>query len=133
MRQSWNFSIYMLLVYVGLFLLWMLVPSRPMFLIAGSLAIAGLVWGMVRAHRHGYFVNRVDARLHALVIFDLVLETVSFELFRVFQPLAVVESFHQNTNFVGCATAFTLLIGCYRFFTTRSTVATAGAAPVPQV
>ena len=133
MRQSWHYSICMLVVYVGLFLLWMLVPSRSMFLVTGSLAIAGLVWGMRRAQRVGYFVNQVDWRLHALVILDLILETTSFELFRLFQPLAVVESFHSNTNFIGCATAFTLLIGCYRYFTSRKQVpATAATATAPQ-
>lgn len=120
MRRSWHYSLGMLLAYVCLFLVWMVFPSRVLFLLSGATVVTWLIWGFRHNSATGYFANRVDERLHMLVILDVMLETVSFEVFRLFQPLAVVESFHQNTNFVGCATAFTLLIGCYRYFAAPS-------------
>jgi len=109
----------MLITYIGLFLLWRAFPSRVLFLGSGLLVVAGLVWGMIRAARDGYFTNRVDVRLHALVIFDVLIETASFEIFRLFNPQAVVAAFHNNTNFIGCVTVFALLIGGYRSFAAR--------------
>jgi len=87
--------------------------------VTGGIVVLGLSLAMRREWINGYFTNRVDFRLHLLIIFDLVLETLSYELFRLFQPLAVVESFHRNTHFIGCASAFALLIGCYRLFAGR--------------
>lgn len=134
MGTRWNFSLGMLVAYVSLFIVWMLFPSRPLFLLTGLLTAGFLCWGLVRAHRMQYFANLIDLRLHALVIIDIVLETLSFELFRLFEPMAVVESFHRNTNFVGCTLAFTVLLGCYRFYASRKSVTLPSPSPAtPQL
>lgn len=117
--ESWSFSLYLLVSYVLLFWVWMTFPARSMYLIGGSLVLVPLVRGFRRAADRGYFANSIDSRLHALVLIDVFLETLSFEIFRLFQPLAVAESFHRNTNFIGCATAFALLLGGYRFWALR--------------
>ncbi len=122
----------MLVSYVCLFLVWFVFPSRAVFLITGGLVVTGLSIAMWSAWRSGYFVNRVDFRLHLLVIIDLVLETLSYELFRLFQPLAIVEAFHGNMNFIGCASSFALLIGCYRLFSTRKSAVETSPAPSTQ-
>ena len=109
----------MLVSYVCLFLFWFLFPSRAVFLITGGLVVFGLSYAMLREWRNGYFADRVDLRLHILVIIDLVLETLSFEILRLVKPLAVVESFHDNMHFIGCSSAFALLIGCYRLYAAR--------------
>lgn len=90
-----------------------------MFVTVGSAAIGFLLYGMLRAHRERYFANRLDLTLHGWVIADLCMETVAFELFRLFQPYAVVEKFHNNTNFYGCTLAFVILLGGYRWFAQR--------------
>ena len=105
----------MLATYMSVFIFWRAYPSRVSFLLVGTAAVLGLVGGMVRAKAGGYFLNRVDFSVHVLVIADLVFETLSFEAFRLFQPQAVVEQFHNNTNFLGCSLAFTLIIGVHRW------------------
>ena len=122
MRQNWGYSLLMLGVYVSLFLVWMMFPSRAMFLVGGFACFFFLLRQFRVAADAGYFVNPVDRRLHALVLIDVFLETLSFEFFRFIQPLAVVEAFHANTNFVGCASAFTLLIGGYRYWMSRKAI-----------
>ena len=119
MPQKWRFSLLLLIVYVSLFSVWTIVPSRTVYLAGGGLALVVLVARFVSATREHYFASRADSRLHALVIADVFLETVSFEVFRWFQPQAVAETFHRNMNFVGCTVAFTLLIGGYRYFALR--------------
>lgn len=121
--KNWYYSIQMLITYVAVFVWWKFYPSRISFLAVGGIAIATLAIGFWRAYKHGYFTNRVDFCLHAYVIFDLLLETVAFELFRVFGPngaFAVVRQFHDNTNFFGCTAAFVLLLGGYRWYALNS-------------
>jgi hypothetical protein len=116
MVSRWYYSFGTLISYVALFAAWRFFPSRLAFVGLGGLTIVALVIGMVRAIRSGYFANRIDVGLHIYVIVDLLIETIAFEVFRVAQPYAVVEQFHNNTNFFGCALAFTILIGGYRWF-----------------
>ena len=116
MQKQWDYSLYVLIVYLSLFVAWWALPNRVAYFVFGTLALGLLAWGFVRSSRRGYFVNHVDARLHLLVLADVALETLSFEAFRMFQPLAVAGSFHRNTNFFGCALAFSLVIGLYRHF-----------------
>ncbi|MCA9102408.1 MAG: hypothetical protein KDA63_14705, partial [Planctomycetales bacterium] len=111
------------LTYVGVFLVWKQFPSRALFLGVGTLASVGLATGLIRARRTGYFVNRVDFSAHALVVADLAIESVVFELFRLAQPLASVTLFHDNNNFIGCAAAFVALVGGYRWYALRTKVA----------
>ena len=103
-------------------------PSRIGFLLVGTAAVVFLTWALLRARRANYFANRLDLFLHSYVIADLMLETISFEAFRTFQPFAVMLEFHNNTNFIGCILAFTVLIGGYRWFATQQTQQADGAA-----
>ena len=119
MFGRWYFSLMMLIAYVATFAAWKLAPARITFLIVGLAAIVVLLAGMVRAHRAGYFANRLDLILHAWVIVDLALETAAFEAFKMAQPFAVIEKFHDNLNFVGCALIFSALIGGHRWFALR--------------
>lgn len=119
MLKNWYYSLLMWASYVSLFLYWKYFPSRTTFVVAGIIVIAWLAVGLRRAHRAGYFVNRIDLFLHAYVILDLCLETASFEAFRLVQPFAVVGLFHDNNNFIGCTLAFTLLLGGYRWVALR--------------
>lgn len=128
MAARWRYSLWMLITYVCVFVIWKVWPSRIVFLAVGSVAISLLATGLIRARRAGYFANRVDLCLHAYVIIDLILETISFEAFRAFQKSAVVEEFHNNVNFIGCSLAFTVLIGGYHWFATRRTRLPDGAA-----
>jgi hypothetical protein len=111
MLARWRYSLWLLLTYVIVFLLWRFFPSRPAFLVVGGLAVWFLVAGMLRARRAGYFVNRVDLSIHALVIVDLVIETVLFEAIRLALPTASVELFHDNAHFIGCGIVFVCLVG----------------------
>lgn len=103
-------------------MIWKYVPSRSSFLIVGCVAVGGLILGFVRAHGRGYFTNRVGATLHLLVIADLLIESTIFEVFRLYDGNAVVSQFHDNMNFVGCATAFTLLLASQRWYSQRRTL-----------
>ena len=137
MKNRWGYSLWMLATYVTVFVGWKYFPSRAAFLGVGGVAVAGLVWGMRSAYRTGYFANRVDLALHVWVIIDLVLETLSFEAFRLytlaFESLSLFDSnvaaFHDNNNFFGCTAAFIALLGGYRWFALRRhTVSADGAA-----
>ena len=128
MISRWYYSFGMLVSYVTLFAVWKFFPSRLAFVGVGGFAIVALAIGMVRAIRSGYFANRIDLGLHIYVIVDLFLETFAFEVFRIAQPYAVVEQFHNNTNFFGCALAFTILIGGYRWFALSRAQPASGAA-----
>lgn len=123
MKLRWSYSFWMLFSYVVLFLAWYEFPSRVMFLISGFAVLAGLVASLWKVRSTGYFVDKVDQRLHWLVIADVLFETISFEAFKLFQPFADVELFHRNTHFFGCASAFALLIGSYRLFAARRVIA----------
>ncbi len=112
--RGWSYSLQMLVTYVSVFLFWRAFPSRAGFVVVGIVACCFLVASMVRASIRGYFVNRVDISAHLLVVIDLVLESFAFEFLRLFQPHAVVEQFHNNTNFFGCSLAFSLIIGLHR-------------------
>ena len=128
MAANWRYSLWMLITYVTVFAVWKVWPARIAFLLTGAAAISFLTLGMVRARRAGYFANRVDLWLHAYVIIDLLLETVAFEAVRLIQPLAVMEQFHNNTNFIYCSLAFAILIGGYHWFAISRTRPADGVA-----
>jgi hypothetical protein len=64
--------------------------------------------------------------VHALVIVDLAIETLAFEAFRLVQPIAAVELFHDNVNFIGCAIVFAALIGGHRWYALSALVRAVG-------
>jgi hypothetical protein len=69
---------------------------------------------LIRAQRRGYFVNRADFSVHGLVIIDLAIESILFEVVRLISPALVVEQFHARPIFIGCAIAFTAILGAHR-------------------
>lgn len=113
--RRWDYSLWMLVTYVSVFVLWRAVPTRIAYVSIGLVAVIGLALGLRRAVMQRYFVNRVDLSAHVLVIADLLLETFAFEVFRFFQPTAVASQFHDNNNFFGCSLAFALIIGVHRW------------------
>jgi len=124
MMSRWSYSLFMLAVYLGTFVFWKEWPSRSAFVVGGLTAAAVLAGAMVWAARRRYFVNRLDQVLHAWVIVDVVLEALAYEGLGAFvnlgteqQPLVL--RFHDNNNFLGCAAAFALLIGGYRWWALR--------------
>lgn len=116
MMNRWYYSLLMLGVYVTTFVTWKVAPSRTAFVMVGGLAIGTLLFGMLRAAQAGYFANRVDLLLHGWVIFDLFLETAAFEAFKLVQPFAVMQEFHNNMNFIGCTLTLSVLLGGYRWY-----------------
>ena len=116
MWKRWYFSLLMLAVYVTVFVTWKMYATRVSFVVVGSIAIVTLSTALYFAWKASYFATKVDLLLHIYVIGDLCLETVSFELFRLTEPFAVVSEFHNNNNFIGCSLAFTVLLGGYRWF-----------------
>ncbi|MCA9073106.1 MAG: hypothetical protein KDA84_29490, partial [Planctomycetaceae bacterium] len=117
-KNRWWFSFLLLGAYLSLFLIWKAFPSREAFLIVGF-GMAGLLTvGWVVAAKQRYFVNRTDFVLHGLVILDVVLETVAFELFlqgvvwakffahTEFAAGVLEDDFHANNNFYFCGLAF---------------------------
>lgn len=113
--RNWTYSLWMLVTYISVFAVWRVYPSRACFLLVGGAAVAALIVGMIRAAKNGYFLNRVDRSAHGLVIVDLILETLAFEVFRFVKPEAIVEQFHGNLNFFGCSLAFAFIIGVHRW------------------
>ena len=113
---KWSYSIALLISYISLFIFWKYVPSRFAFAAVGVVLVSFLSWGLWRARQTGYFVNRVDICLHAYVVVDLLLESLSFEGLLLFQPYALVDQFHNNNNFVLCTLTLAALVGGYRFY-----------------
>ncbi|HEX4146733.1 MAG TPA: hypothetical protein VHY91_24765 [Pirellulales bacterium] len=122
--RSWWFSLALLLGYLLTFQLWRTFPDRAAFLVFGALAVIGMVAGMRRAARQRYFVDRSDLVLHGLVIFDVALECVSYELFNaasqcIFCAPADAGSFHGGANFCWCAAILGVLVGGYHGWALR--------------
>lgn len=130
--NRWWFSLWLLATYLGLFLIWKAFPSRESFLLVGFGLAALLTVGWVIAAKREYFVNRTDAVLHGLVILDIVLEAVAFELFLQgvvwaeffnhtdFAAGQLESDFHANNNFYFCGLVFAILIGIYRWNVIRN-------------
>ena len=124
MVKSWWFSLVLLLEYLITFQLWKTFSDRTAFLAFGVLAVIAMVAGMRRAARQGYFVDRSDRFLHGLVIFDVVLEGASYELFNVasqciFCASADASRFHNSYNFCWCGAILGTLVGGYHAWALR--------------
>ncbi len=122
--KSWWFSFALLLAYVITFQLWQKFPDRTAFVIFGILAVALMSAGLWQAARCGYFVDRSDLVLHALVIVDVGLEAASYEIFNVaaqciFCTPGDAGSFHNRYNFCWCAAILGLLVGGYHGWALR--------------
>ena len=80
--------------------------------------------GMRRAAQRGYFVNRSDLVLHGLVIVDVALEGMSYELFHAASQCilcvpADASGFHSGYNFCWCAATLGVLVGGYHWWALR--------------
>jgi hypothetical protein len=122
--RHWWFSMVMMLAYVGLFVLWRLLPSRWIF-VAGALVVAlSLAVAMAMAYRRGYFGGLGDLLLHGLVIADILLEGFALE---AVLPLVrsdvevptLVARYHESSGFFLCAATFALIIGLGHYFSVR--------------
>ena len=114
--RRWWFSIVVMAAYVALFVSWKLVPSRETFVVGAVVMTCGLTAAMVAAFRKGYFTSRVDIVLHALVIVDVFLEGIAFEVALLFLPdktdlPRLVDRYHNSNSFLMCALLFALLLG----------------------
>lgn len=114
--QRWWFSIVMMAAYVTLFVSWKLAPSRATFIVSAVVMTGGLTAAMVAAYRKGYFAGRVDVVLHGLVIVDVFLEGIAFEVALLFVPgkadlPRLVDRYHNSNSFLMCALLFALLLG----------------------
>lgn len=117
--KNWWFSLSMLGLYLVTFQLWLTFPERVAFLVFGALAVGAMSACFREAARRGYFVSRTDRVLHALVIADVALEAVSFEVFDVasrcvFCTPGDPSCFHSNYNFCWCTAILGVLVGSYR-------------------
>lgn len=103
--HHWNFSLVLLLAYLGIFHLWLNLNHAG---IVASGALASLVLGglLLQAALRGYFASRFDLLAHAFVILDVLIE-------------ATVIPFHEGLSFYGCAAAFAIVIGGYRAWLLR--------------
>ena len=115
--KNWYYSLILLIIYILSFHLWCHFQNRRVFIISG-IAIAGFTLALtIFAYRKKYFVNRVDLGCHILVIVDLLLEALLFEIaLRIF-PISTddIFLFHNNFSFYYCAIAFAIVIGIYRY------------------
>lgn len=124
--KSWWFSLALFVGYLITFQLWRIFPDRAAFLVVGIVAVIAMSVGMVLAARRGYFVDRSDAVLHGLVIVDVALEGVSYELFQVASRCILcvpgdASTFHNSFNFCWCATILGALVGGYHWSALRKT------------
>jgi hypothetical protein len=106
----------MMAAYVALFVFWRLVPLRVAFVAGALLVAAGLLTAMFVAIRRSYFAGRLDVVLHALVIVDVVLEGVAFEILLPFVRTegmvpTLAARYHDNSGFFLCALLFATVIG----------------------
>ena len=122
--SRWYYTIGLMLAYVAVFRVWQAFPGRSMFILGAGVTIGVMTAGMVWAARRGYFANRSDLVLHALVIVDVGLEGGAYEFVRLvttwlFGAHGSVAGFHDHHNFYVCAAAFAVLVGGYHGWAIR--------------
>lgn len=122
--KSWSFSVELLLGYLITFQFWRTFADRTAFLVFGILAVIVMVAGMRRAVRRDYFADRSDLVLHGLVIVDVALEGMSYELFHaaslcILCTPADASRFHNSYNFCWCAAILSVLVGGYHWWALR--------------
>jgi hypothetical protein len=100
--KKWWFSLLLGIAYLAVFHLFQ-IAGRNVVIVSGLLATALMLSGWLRAASRRYFCNRVDALLHAVVILDLLLESL------------FVTS-HDSRSFYLCALAFAVVVGGYRSY-----------------
>lgn len=101
--RNWWFSVLMLIAYIAVFHLW-LWDASPL-----SPFISATVWAIFFAAllyaQRTYFINAWDRAFHAIVIIDVLVESLI--------------PFHSGYGFYLCAAAFAIVIGGYRYYLLR--------------
>ncbi len=130
--NRWWYSVVMMAAYVALFVYWKFMPSRATFVVGAVLVACGLGVALAIARRRGYFAGRIDVVLHALVIVDIFLEGVAFELVLPFlnagsDAPALAARYHDSSGFLLCSLLFALVLftGHFIGLRRRDAVATA--------
>ena len=100
MRNRWNFTILLGLLYLSVFHFWLVAPAPERAASTVGIGVF-LSLSLLRVWRDGYFGNAWDAIFHATVILDIVVEGLVIPL-------------HENLGFYWCALAFAVVIGGYR-------------------
>jgi hypothetical protein len=104
-RPKWTFSIALGIAYLLTFHVWRHLEGRAMLASGIAMVFVFTVWFLI-AKKRGEFLNDWDAGFHALVILDLLLETILIPA-------------HQNYGFYLCALGFAAVIGSYRWYLLR--------------
>ena len=115
--KTWYYSLMLLIIYIFSFHLWGIFQDRTFFLVSGAVTVILSTALLLIAHKRQYFINRVDLGCHILVIVDLALEAMLFEIAMLILPISSddIFLFHNNLSFYYCAIAFAAVIGIYRY------------------
>ena len=115
--KQWYYSVCLLIIYIISFHIWGLFQNRMVFLVSGIVTVSLASVFLYLANRQNYFINRIDLSAHILVIIDLALEALLYELAKGLFKLDKQDIFlfHNNYSFYYCALAFALVIGLYRY------------------
>jgi hypothetical protein len=100
--RKWWFSLLLSVLYVAVFLLWQ-TAERRVVVVSGLLGTTVMLGGWLYASSQGYFRNRVDALLHALIVVDVLLE-------------GLLVTSHDSHGFYLCALAFAIVVAGYRHY-----------------
>lgn len=122
--RHWYLTLLLPPIYLGVFLIWKLYPSRACFTYGTVISLTLMGAAMAVAWRRRYFVNRLDLVLHAIVLLDVLAEGLFYEVSRGFLGASpeverLVQILHDNHNFWGCGLAFTVIPGGYRAYSMR--------------
>lgn len=110
--KNWHYSAVMLVIYIGIFHIWVAITARHDALtIATEVPLCGVIvsglsactlLGVYMLLAPGYFTDTIDRSAHGMVILDIGLE-------------AVFPIIHNNYNFYLCTLAFVVVVGGNHF------------------
>lgn len=102
MLNRWNYSLALLVGYLGVFQLW--IGAERSFVVASGIlwCLAFGVWLMAQSRRR-YFLGRLDGFGHGVVVLDVGLE-------------AILLKEHDHVGFWLCGFGFAVVIGGYRWW-----------------
>ncbi len=121
--KNWSYSLALLPLYLGTFALWQSFPTRWLYVVGGAVTTLVMAALLVRAAGRGYFAGALDLILHAIVVADVFAEGCLYEFcraaFSAGDELSVLRAVHGNFGYVGCVSAFALVIGAHRAYALR--------------
>ena len=76
------------------------------------------------AYKKSYFLSPVDIRVHLLVLFDILLETLIYKLQEFFEMIQFISpqddfKLRSGYDFYVCAFVFAIIIGLFRYRTLK--------------